>query len=66
MKDRNLVYILFAVLIISLVGNEILYENILSLQKDIKGYSDANNQLVQKASQISLTYNKTSQDQSAP
>lgn len=59
MKARYVIYILATVLIISLIGNEILYGYMQSLQKDLKEYTDANNQIIQKASNMSGEGNKT-------
>lgn len=59
MKTKYVIYILTTVLLVSLVGNEILYGKVQSFQKDLKEYSDANNQMIQKASKISGEGNKT-------
>jgi Na+-transporting NADH:ubiquinone oxidoreductase subunit NqrC len=59
MRTKHVIYILVTVLVISLVGNEILYGYVQSLQKDLKEYADANNQIIQKASNISDAGNKT-------
>ena len=61
MKASLLVYVLAVALIVSLVGNEILYENMSSLQKNLNDYSKANNQFIQKASVISDSQNYTKQ-----
>ncbi len=66
MKTRYVIYILATVLIISLTGNEILYGYVQSLQKDIKEYTDANNQIIQKASNMSDEGNKTTMTSFTP
>ncbi|MGI0087908.1 MAG: hypothetical protein ACREBI_08100 [Nitrosotalea sp.] len=59
MRIRYVIYILSTVLVISLIGNEILYGEVQSFQKDLKEYTDANNQIIQKASTMSGEDNKT-------
>ena len=53
MKTKYLVYGLAILLMVSLVANELLYENVQSLQRNLNEYSDANNNLIQKASMLS-------------
>ncbi|MDE1861485.1 MAG: hypothetical protein KGI33_01095 [Thaumarchaeota archaeon] len=64
MRNRTVIYILFAALTVSLAGNEILYDTVLSLQKDLRGFSDANEQMMDKASNSSLN-NATTPDSPA-
>ena len=66
MRTRYVIYILATVLIISLTGNEILYGYVQSLQKDLKEYTDANNQIIQKASNMSSGGNKTTMTSFTP
>ncbi|MGI0045912.1 MAG: hypothetical protein ACREBB_01805 [Nitrosotalea sp.] len=59
MKTKYIIYIFTAALTISLIGNEILYESLQSLQKEIKEYYNENNKIIQKGSMLSDALNKT-------
>ena len=66
MRLKIIIYILAAVLTVSLIGDEILYENSQTLQNEVREYGYANNQMMQKASLVSNTMDQKTDASPAP